>query len=627
MTEHIPRRRPIICHTCSILTIPIVLILQAFLSLYLCYKTYELFNYYIINLGYIYHFLIFMFTSWVLNTPRWFYHYMSSHPSIVLTLMFGPSVLSKVLYTKFLNFKKYNSNISMMLPKKKNNNNTNKLLQLSASALSILIKKKEVTVEALTRICIQEVKEKNKYLNAVVATRYIEAILEAKKLDNYLTTKCKSKKDMAKLSPLFGIPIVIKECFEMEGMPYTGGIVGRTGIVGKKISTTVEQAINHGMIVLGTSNISEGCMFHESNNLIYGQTNNPYNLSRSPGGSSGGCAAICAAGAVPLVICSDVGGSIRIPSFFCGLFGHKPTGGMVSNENTYPLTGPDGVDRFCQLGPVARHAEDLYPFLKILKKPSKKLMDPKNVDLKNITIFVVEKPLTSYLLRSKLDPELKSACDYAVNVLKDHVKDVKYITMGNFASGINSFSWWGANMDTEKPEPFIDTITEGLGNCDNDIIDDADDNNNYYYYPTIEVVKAMFGITKTHTMPAIGLGALEMLLNLFPNERVRLLKEFKEEKKKMDDLLNNTNAVLIYPTLPTTAFYHHEGLIRFFDVANTCIMNALEYPATNIPLGISKENGMPLGVQCASTQWNDHKTIAIAKFLEEQGVAYWSSPN
>ena len=74
----------------------------------------------------------------------------------------------------------------------------------------------------------------------------------------------------------------------------------------------------------------------------------------------------------------------------------------------------------------------------------------------------------------------------------------------------------------------------------------------------------MFGITKTHTMPAIGLGALEMLLNLFPNERVRLLKEFKEEKKKMDDLLNNTNAVLIYPTLPTTAFYHHEGLIRFF---------------------------------------------------------------
>ena len=67
-------------------------------------------------------------------------------------------------------------------------------------------------------------------------------------------------------------------------------------------------------------------------------------------------------------------------------------------------------------------------------------------------------------------------------------KDVKYITMGNFASGINSFSLWGANMDTEKPEPFIDTITEGLGNCDNDIIDDADDNNNYYYYPTIEVV-------------------------------------------------------------------------------------------------------------------------------------------
>ena len=101
---------------------------------------------------------------------------MSSHPSIVLTLMFGPSVLSKVLYTKFLNFKKYNSNISMIRPEKEGNNNTNYCI-ISKRIINF-DKKKEVTVEALTRICIQEVK--NKHLNAVVATRYIEAILEAK---------------------------------------------------------------------------------------------------------------------------------------------------------------------------------------------------------------------------------------------------------------------------------------------------------------------------------------------------------------------------------------------------------------------------------------------------------------
>ena len=89
-------------------------------------------------------------------------------------------------------------------------------------------------------------------------------------------------------------------------MPYTGGVVGRMGARGSKNSVAVQQAIDAGMIVIGSSNISEGCMFHESNNLVYGQTNNPYDFSRSPGGSSGGCAAICASGAVPLVICSDV---------------------------------------------------------------------------------------------------------------------------------------------------------------------------------------------------------------------------------------------------------------------------------------------------------------------------------
>eukprot|EP00943_MAST-04B_sp_MAST-4B-sp1_P002260 g2260.t1 len=506
-------------------------------------------------------------------------------------------------------------------PANQKNKHAQELLKLSATALSLMIKTRKLKVETLTRLCIDMVKERNHNLNAVVTTRFIEAILEAKKLDNYLL-KHNLKKDMEKLSPLFGIPIVIKECFEMAGMPYTGGIVGRKGTTGINTSTTVQQAIEHGMIVIGTSNISEGCMFHESNNLVYGQTNNPYDYSRSPGGSSGGCAAICAAGAVPLVICSDVGGSIRIPSFFCGLFGHKPTGGMVSNENTYPSTGSGGVDRFCQLGPVTRHAEDLYPFLNILKRPSHQLLNPSEVELKKLTVFVVETPLTGYLLRSKLDPELKMACNNVANVLKNYVKDVKHITMGNFAKGINSFSWWGANMDTEKPEPFIETITEGLGKDQ----DDDDENNCTYYYPTLELIYALLGITTRHTIPAIGLGALEMILNLFPSERVRLLKQFKQEKKKLDFLLNVENAVLIYPTLPSTAFYHHEGLIRFLDVSNTCIMNALEYPSTSIPLGLSKNNGMPLGVQCSSTQGNDHKTIAIAMLLQEIGIAYWSCP-
>ena len=176
-------------------------------------------------------------------------------------------------------------------------------------------------------------------------------------------------------------------------------------------------------------------------------------------------------------------------------------------------------------------------------------------------------------------------------------------------------------MDTDKPEPFIETITEGL--CDQSQSGESSS----YYFPTLELLYSLIGISSRHTMPAIGLGALEMIINLFPSQRRHLLQEFKAEKKKLTQMLNDENAVLLYPTLPSTAFYHHEGLIRFLDVGNTCIMNALEFPATNIPLGLSKINGMPLGVQCASPKGNDQKTISVAMFLEEQGLAYWQCPH
>jgi fatty acid amide hydrolase 2 len=104
-------------------------------------------------------------------------------------------------------------------------------------------------------------------------------------------------------------------------------------------------------------------MYHESVNHVYGTTHNPYDLRRTAGGSSGGCAAAVAACCAPFAVTSDVGGSTRIPALYNGLFGHKPTGGVISNLNTFPAVGDKGVNRFCQLGPTCRHSEDLWPLL------------------------------------------------------------------------------------------------------------------------------------------------------------------------------------------------------------------------------------------------------------------------
>lgn len=168
------------------------------------------------------------------------------------------------------------------------------------------------------------------YLRAVVATRFDQARLEATKIDKILAeaaTEDREGQEQFKFPSFYGVPLVIKEVFEFEGFPLTGGLVGRKGVVGKvtgPVLTQVQQQT--GAIILATTNISEACMWHESTNHVYGCTNNPYDFSRTAGGSSGGCGAAVASCMVPVSIASDVGGSIRIPALYNGLFGHKPTG-------------------------------------------------------------------------------------------------------------------------------------------------------------------------------------------------------------------------------------------------------------------------------------------------------------
>ena len=164
------------------------------------------------------------------------------------------------------------------------------------------------------------------YLRAVVATRFEQARLEASQVDKVLA----AAEEHESFPPFYGVPLVIKEVFEFEGLPYTGGLVGRKGVVGQKTAPAVTQVQQDtGAIVLASTNISEACMWHESTNHVYGSTNNPYDFSRTAGGSSGGCGAAVAACMVPVSIASDVGGSIRIPALYNGLFGHKPTGELL----------------------------------------------------------------------------------------------------------------------------------------------------------------------------------------------------------------------------------------------------------------------------------------------------------
>src|SRR5699024_2538512 len=138
-----------------------------------------------------------------------------------------------------------------------------------------------------------------------------------------------------------------------EGMPNTAGVVSRVGLRATEDATSVARYRQAGAIPIGVTNTSEACMWMESNNKVYGRSNNPYDITRIVGGSSGGEGAIIGAGVVPFGLGSDVGGSIRMPAFFNGVFGHKASSGLIPNSGQFPPIEGEGL-RYLSTGPLAR---------------------------------------------------------------------------------------------------------------------------------------------------------------------------------------------------------------------------------------------------------------------------------
>jgi fatty acid amide hydrolase 2 len=292
-----------------------------------------------------------------------FSEFLSNPSSLLLAVILGPITLILVLIshlkrvwaigTNYFNVSNFVSDHNDLI--------MNPLLALSASQLGLKIRDPSdaVTAEILLEMFISQSLRVNPLLQAIVGTRYDQARVEAQEIDRLV----REGKVPLDCRAFWGVPIVVKECFEMKDMPFSGGLWGRRDVVGLSTGPVISQVQRDGAIIFASTNTSEACMYHESVNHVYGTTHNPYDLRRTAGGSSGGCASAVAACCAPFAVTSDVGGSTRIPALYNCLFGHKPTGGAICNKNTFPPVGDKGVKRFCQLGPTCRHSEDLWPLL------------------------------------------------------------------------------------------------------------------------------------------------------------------------------------------------------------------------------------------------------------------------
>ncbi len=474
------------------------------------------------------------------------------------------------------------------------------VLTVPATELARRIRAGELSAAEAVEAHIARIRAVDPMLNALVAERFEAARAEAELADEAVRR--------GEAGPLAGVPFTVKEMVNLEGMPVTFGSRRRLGRVAEGDAVVVSRLRAAGAIPLGVTNVPEWGFWFETANLVYGRTRNPYDLRRTPGGSSGGEAALVAAGASPFGIGADIGGSIRMPAAFCGIFGHKPTTGLVPLTGHWPVYagGPEArLDKrnpYVVLGPLARSARDLAPLLRILAGPdgvdpnarAMELGDPAAVQWSRTRAYAIEDP--RILLAASPDPPIRAAVAAAVAALE--------------AAGVH--------VETLDPEPFrraahlwFAALRDMGGFSLREILGAG----RPITLP-VEIAKTLFGRGE-YSLPALlfclGEAAGHVLIS---DRRVR---ELVEEGTRLQAALEKElgpEGILVLPAHPRVAPPHNTPLLRPFDFAYTAVLNVLGFPATVAPVGLDPR-GLPRAVQITAARGADHLTIAGAMLLED----------
>ncbi|MHA2247355.1 MAG: amidase [Candidatus Hodarchaeales archaeon] len=266
------------------------------------------------------------------------------------------------------------------------------IINQTASELAQKIANKEYSVQEVIEVHIKRIEEVDKQINAVCVPLFEEARSKAIEAD----------KDIAEgktLGPLHGVPITIKEQFAVAGTETNLGVPNQRGKKSDKDGPLVARLKQAGAIILGKTNVMMTLAGWESVNPVYGRTNNPWNLNRTPGGSSGGEGAIIAARGSPWGLGGDFGGSIRLPAHFCGLHSLKPTSGRLTNADVPSHLFSSGLETIIpQPGPIARSVADLKLMMEVLtNQPMKRTPDlvppvpwpdPEKISIKKLKVAI-----------------------------------------------------------------------------------------------------------------------------------------------------------------------------------------------------------------------------------------------
>nr|CAJ2470293.1 unnamed protein product [Leishmania braziliensis] len=515
--------------------------------------------------------------------------------------------------------------------------------QLSALELSKAYREGRLSCVEVVSTFIEHIKSVNPYMNALVFDCFDEAMKAAVEADRVWSAWREHKDPKRIPSWLLGVPCTIKESMKCRGCPNTAGNPKRRQITSEVDSPVVKNFRDAGAIILGVTNTSELCMWYESSNYMYGITSNPYDTRCLVGGSSGGEGAAAGAAFSTFSLGSDIGGSIRMPAFFNGVYGHKASPHYITNIGQFPAA-KTSANHYMTTGPISRFPEDLIPLSQIAARggfrldpvvyppcsPLKKVLDLHHHPLR---VYALEDYGLSFVRVSESQIEAVHAAAealrerYCAKVTYINVRTPSRSTGGvvppEFQPFSNTLSMWASALTKDPTESkFSLCMSQGhMGSIS----------------WCAEVVRWLFGRSH-HTLPAIALCTLETLDLALP----QWLKAKREEgllpfKVGLESLLG-VDGIIIAPTFPSAAPRHHFPLWCPFQFQYTAVFNVLQLPATACPVWpgafmanrrksvsihekrcqkLPPDFHLPKGVQVVSATDQDELCISVAIALKD----------
>jgi fatty acid amide hydrolase 2 len=435
-------------------------------------------------------------------------------------------------------------------------------------------------------------------LKAIAGDRFDAALAEADAADQRV-------KGGGDLPPFLGVPCTIKESFAVEGMPNAAGLVHRAELRADADAPAVARLRAAGAIPIGVTNTSEATMWIESSNRLYGRTNNAYAPKRTAGGSSGGEGAAIGAGFAPIGLGTDIGGSIRLPAFFNGVFGHKPSPGVVPCSGHFPAPSGNGASsEMLAAGPLARRAEDLMPFLHAVAgrddgdpvSRDVELGDPARVSVEGLDVVLTE-GATLFPVRG----ELRDARERAAGALAAAGARIRRVELKGMRRAVEYYLATLGDSDEDLLEVFALDAAPRLPRV------------------TLDHVRRR----GPHTLPlALVFWAQRTAGRMPAGRNARMIEAGKRLTHELEETIGD--GVLLHPPFPRVAPRHGATIGRPWVLANVAVFNLTGMPVTQVPLGLGSK-GLPVGVQVVGRRDSDHVTIAVALHLE-RAFGGWVPP-